>query len=298
MSALLPLLVAATIATAGPDPVEADIVWTAEGEFCEPETVLALPDNTLLVSNVCDFRKQGNGFLSLLSADGDVIDWRVLEGLDAPLGMAMSGNRLYLIDNNHLKIFSWPAYEPLSSVELETSVANDLAVSNEGVVYVSDTAKHKVIVLQPDGTQSVLTGEAQFTGANGMAIDGNYLYIGGKRLWRLDLQDGSVETVGPEWLADIDGIEFEADGTIQITPVGGPLIRYRSKDDIEVIVGPGVSSANHCYAPSLQLALIPTGFDNTVIAIKISVQRARRDTNHSTKIDNHVCTSTPRMQTG
>jgi len=30
-----------------------------------------------------------------------------------------------------------------------------------------------------------------------------------------------------------------------------------------------VSSANHGYAPSLGLALIPTGFDNTVIAIRV-----------------------------
>jgi len=269
MSVLLLLLTAATITSSGPDPIEASIAWTTEGEFCEPETVLALPDNTLLVSNVCDFRQQGNGFLSLLGAGGEVIDWRVLGGLDAPLGMAMSGERLYLVDNNRLKIFDWPAYELLKMVELETSVANDLAVSNEGVVYISDTAKHQVIRVQPDGTQSVLTGKAQFTGANGIAIDGSYLYVGGKRLWRLDLNNNSVETIGPDWLTDIDGIEFEPDGTIQVTPVGGPLIRYRSKDDIEIIAGPGVSSANHCFAPGLQLALIPTGFDNTVIAIKI-----------------------------
>ena len=30
-----------------PDSDRADIAWIAEGEFCEPETVLALPDNTL-----------------------------------------------------------------------------------------------------------------------------------------------------------------------------------------------------------------------------------------------------------
>ena len=35
-----------------------------------PETVLALPDNTLLVSNVCGFKQRGNGFLSLLDSQG------------------------------------------------------------------------------------------------------------------------------------------------------------------------------------------------------------------------------------
>lgn len=274
MSTLLVFLATAAIASNSQKPIAADIAWTASGEFCEPETVLALPDDTLLISNVCDFQQPDNGFLSLLNADGSVINWRILEGLDSPLGLAMvadpeSGNRLYVIDNNHLKIFSWPGYAPIQSIELETAVANDLAVSDDGLVYVSDTAKGQVILVRPDGTQSVLTGNAQFKGANGMAITGNQLYIGGERLWRLDLQDNSVETVGPPWITDIDGIEFEHDGTLQLTPVGGPFIRYLDQDDIEVITGPGVSSANHGFAPNLRLALIPTGYDNTVIAIKI-----------------------------
>ncbi len=75
--------------------------------------------------------------------------------------------------------------------------------------------------------------------------------------------------IGPEWIADIDGIEIETDGTIQITPVAGPLIRYRNDEDIEILGGDGVSSANHGYAPNLGLALIPTGFDSTVIAIRV-----------------------------
>jgi sugar lactone lactonase YvrE len=181
----------------------------------------------------------------------------------------MLGEHIYLIDNNRLKVFTWPEYELLRTVDLETTVANDLAVTGEGVIYVSDTAKHQVIRLVPGGTQSVLTGQAQFKGANGMAIKDGQLYVGGERLWRVDLDKGSVETIGPDWLADIDGIEFEPDGTMQITPVAGPLVRFHGETEAEIISGPGISSANHGYAADLRLALIPTGYDNTVIAIKI-----------------------------
>ena len=73
----------------------------------------------------------------------------------------------------------------------------------------------------------------------------------------------------PEWLADIDGIEFEANGTLQVTPVGGPLVRFCKDNDIQILAGEGIGSANHGYAANLKLALIPTGFDNTVIAIRI-----------------------------
>lgn len=275
MRLVCPFIVACLLATAGctttqPKPMAADIAWVASGEFCEPETVLPLPDDTLLVSNVCDFRQRGNGFLTLLDKAGRTLNWRVVDGLDAPLGMALVGERLYVVDNNRLIVLRWPGYAALETFELDTAVANDVAVAADGVVYVTDTARHQVIQLLPDGIQSLLTGQAQFTGANGIAIDGKYLLVGGERLWRVNLQTGAVQTIGPDWISDIDGIEIEADGTLQITPVGGPLVRYRSDDDIEILAGDGISSANHGYAPRLQLALIPTGFDNTVIAIRIA----------------------------
>jgi len=252
-----------------PEPKQADIAWIAEGEFCEPETVLPLPDDTLLVSNVCDFREKGNGFLTLLDAHGEVIDWRVVEGLDAPLGMALSGDQLYIVDMNRLVILRWPGFERLEAIELDTTIANDVAVTSGGVAYVTDTAKHEVIRVDLDGKQSVFTGKPRFQGANGIELQGDTLYVGGERLWQVDLETESVEAIGPEWLSDIDGIEFETDGTLQVTPVAGPLVRYRGDEDFEILGGDGVSSANHGFAPRLGLALIPTGFDNTVIAIRI-----------------------------
>jgi hypothetical protein len=272
MHSLLPLIVAAQfVAASMPEPEQADIAWVAEGQFCEPETVLPLPDDTLLVSNVCDFRTTGNGFLTLLSADGTAINWRVVDGLDAPLGMALVDGLLHVVDNNQVKIFRWPGFQLLSTIALRTAVANDVAVAHDHTIYVTDTTRHEVVVITPELEQTILTGMAQFPGANGIHIRDDDLYVGGKRLWHVDLRDSTVTRIGPDWLADIDGIETEADGTLQITPVGGPLIRLGT--EIEVLGGEGVSSANHGYAASLNLALVPTGFDNSVVAIRLQARR-------------------------
>jgi hypothetical protein len=58
---------------------------------------------------------------------------------------------------------------------------------------------------------------------------------------------------------------------LQVTPVAGPLVRLDT--EIEILGGDGISSANHGFAPNLGLVLIPTGYDNTVIAINISTNR-------------------------
>jgi hypothetical protein len=214
-------------------------------------------------------RETENGFLTLLSTTGEVISWSVVDGLDAPLGMALVDKQLYVVDNNRVKVFHWPSYRLLETVDLDASVANDIAVAPDGTIYVTDMARDQVIVHTPDGSGSVLGGAPRFKRANGIHIDGENLYVGGTRLWRVNLDTGLATTIGPEWITDVDGIEIEADGTLQITPAAGPLIRYRSDDEFEILGGEGVSSANHGFAANLKLALIPTGWDNTVIAIRI-----------------------------
>ncbi len=269
MAVAMGLIAAATGSATMPAANEARVAWRVEGVFCEPETVLALPDDTLLVSNVCDFRKKGTGYLTLLNADGEVAAERAVGGLDSPLGMALHDQRLYVVDANRVRVFRWPGFEPMGMIRLATTVANDIAVGDDGAIYVSDTATGSVVRIAADGTPSFVVGGGRFDGANGVAIDGSRLWVGGARLWSVDLDSGRVETVGPAWLADIDGIELEADGTLQVTPVGGPLVRWRGSGAVQVLGGEGVSSANHGFAPGLGLALIPTGFDNEVIALRV-----------------------------
>ncbi len=264
---LLPFLFIAPAWAGMPEPLTADIAWIAEGEFCEPETVLPLPDDTLLVSNVCGFEQEGNGFLTLLDKDGMALDWRIVDELDAPLGMALANGQLYVVDNNRVRVFRWPGFDPVGEIALETRVANDIAVGDDDFIYVTDSALDQVVVINPELEQSVLTGESQFPGANGIHVNMDDLWVGGGRLWHVDLRDNTVTTVGPPWVGGIDGIEQEADGTLQVTPVGRALIRLTG--EYEIHSGEGVSSANHGWAENLRLALIPTGFDNTVIAIRV-----------------------------
>lgn len=253
----------------GPAALDADVAWTVTGEFCEPETVLSLPDDTFLVSNVCGYSADGTGFLTHIDAAGVVTDWRIVDELDSPLGMAMLDDKLYVVDRNSVRTFTWPGFEPSGIIELSTRVANDLAVAEDGTIYISDSAAAAVTVVHPDGVSEVLDSGIDFTNANGLALDGDTLLIGGQRLWRYALQSGDVTTIGEAWLSDIDGIELEADGVLQAAPVGGPVVRLFADGRVQVLGGEGVSSANHGYSPTLGLVVVPTGFDNTVIALRI-----------------------------
>ena len=199
--------------SAQPEPKPANIAWATKGDFCEPETVLPLPDETLLISNVCNFQSSGDGYLSLLNPNGTVIDWRIVDDLDSPLGMALHDDKIYVVDNNRVKSFSWPTFERISEIQLKTEVANDIAVSADGTIYVSDTSSGAVFTLTGDGLSQKIQSTIEFSGANGLAFsqDGA-LYVGGAQLWRINPRNGDAKIAGPRWLKDIDGIEFEQDG--------------------------------------------------------------------------------------
>ena len=268
--------------------------WIHREKLCEPETALVLNDGTILVSNVCDFATQGTGYISRLGSDGSLLAARFIDALDSPLGMAMHGQKLLVVDKNTVRCFELGSAKanlpktnshetnpsetsslalslttPCGQVILPTSVANDIAVSDSGEVYVTDTVQGKVYSYSHGKAEPPAVIVAEFPGANGIAVDGNVLWVGGERLWRYTLSTGDMLTVGPDWLGDIDGIELEPTGAVQVTPVDGPVIRLveGQVESVRGVVGAG--SANHGYSTHTQQAIIPTGFDNTVVAFEI-----------------------------
>jgi len=57
---------------------------------------------------------------------------------------------------------------------------------------------------------------------------------------------------------------------MQVTPVGGSLVRLRDGALTEVTGGESITSAEHGYLPAAGLALFPSGFGNTVIALRLA----------------------------
>lgn len=229
-----------------------------------------MPGDRLLVSNVCDYGTDGTGYLTELSADGQVVTERLIDSLDAPLGMARHDERLYVVDRNTVRVYVLADLSAEATIALPSRVANDIAVREDGTLLVTDTAAGHVYVVSPSSAISTLTPQPAFPGANGIAVDHDVLWVGGERLWRIDLESLGVEVIGPAWLTDIDGIEVVDAHVLQVTPVDGPLVQLVDGVVTSVTAVEGVGSANHGYQASTGLVLIPTGYDNQVVAFRVA----------------------------
>src|SRR6266576_6105162 len=141
---------AAPVAPAAPASVGAAKVLTVVG-FSTPESVLHdSVQDIYFVSNIngSPTAKDNNGFISRVRPDGAVENLKFIEGgkggvtLNAPKGLAVSGDTLWVADIDAVRSFNAKTGAPLDSVSLATLGAvflNDIAITPTGALYITDT---------------------------------------------------------------------------------------------------------------------------------------------------------------
>jgi sugar lactone lactonase YvrE len=135
---------------------------TRIGEYFKtPESVY--PDtgrDSYLVSNIngTPFATDDNGYLVVLNPDGSGNKW--IDGaaddikLDAPKGVAISGDVLYVADITVVRRFQARDGKQLDDVKIDgASFLNDVAADGKGGVYVTDTGVDDKFA--PNGTDAV-----------------------------------------------------------------------------------------------------------------------------------------------
>ena len=125
-------------------------VLLREVGFLAPQAALHDPDEDVYLvsnSNGAAGEADGNGFISRVSPEGARVTLKWIDGangvgLDAPKGMALWGDKLYVADINLVRSFDRKTGEPLGKVAILTAHDLDaLAVAPDGTLYVSDTGQ-------------------------------------------------------------------------------------------------------------------------------------------------------------
>ena len=142
----------------GADPPLAQQV-TYLGDLHQPESVKYDADqDVFFISNMVGFGsdKDGNGYIIKVSA-GDLTTAKVFaEGgkngvvLDAPKGMAINGDTLWICDIDKLRGISRTTGLPLATIDFAPSRAvllNDVTIGGDGAIYITDTG----ILMTPKG---------------------------------------------------------------------------------------------------------------------------------------------------
>ena len=147
--------------------------------FSAPESVTS--DGTYFyVSNVGEklkpMDKDGDGYISRLSADGKVLERKFITGLNAPKGMTVLDGVLYINDIDHLKGYSVADGRQEFNLDFSvwgTSFLNGMTAIGDGKILVSATDIGSLFVVDPtsNGTVRRLECDTDLFGPNGLSYD-------------------------------------------------------------------------------------------------------------------------------
>jgi len=187
--------------------------------------------------------KDGNGFISRISADGVMDSLHFIQGgrdgvqLDSPMGSRVQGDTLWVLDVDKLRGFDTKTGKPYITVDLSPLKAlflNDLAIDSTGEFYITDTGiqvgadgklnhtgPDRILHVAHDRSISVAASTALLSSPDGIDWD-----IRAKRFILApfagpSVQEWRIGDPGPQDIAPgkgmFDGVEVEANGQILIT---------------------------------------------------------------------------------
>jgi len=250
-------------------------LWLAT-DLPTPESVLYVADKKapyLFVSlidgqgDVVD----GKGGIAKLATDGAVIDKDWFTGLNAPKGMTMYENRLYVADITELVVIDLKKQRLIKKIPIEGSVfLNDVTANSSGVVFVSDTRTNKIHRIIDDVPSLYLDN---VTSANGLKAFGSNLIVGAGKELLLFGADKKPLVLAKGFAQEIDGIEMTAKRGEFIVSCWPGLVYYVYSDGkIEVLIDSQeqkINTADIGYDPDTNQVFVPNFFKDSVTAYQL-----------------------------
>ncbi len=248
------------------------LIWETKKVLKVPESVYYRTKNKMIyVSNINgkSSAKDGNGFISLLKEDGQIVKLQWATGLNAPKGMAIKGNLLLVSDIDRLAEIDLSNGKIIRYISFPgAKFLNDVVVGQEGLIYVTDTDLGAVFVVKA-GKAYLWSTNPLLKGANGIAMNRGELFIGANgHLLEADTKTGMIRIVA-HVSGGIDGLIPLGNGRFILSDWAGK-IQLISTGKAPVILSnttkQKINAADLGFIPGKKIILIPTFFDNRVVA--------------------------------
>src|SRR5690606_30084834 len=216
-----------------------------------PESVLYDEQaDVYLVSNINGepLGRDDNGFISRIRPDGSVEQLKWIDGttdavtLNAPKGMALKGDTLFVSDIDTVRAFHRTTGAPLGARGVaNASFLNDLATGPDGTLYVSDTGvdatfsstgRDAIYRFTSSGAEQIAAAPA-ISAPNGLVVDDQGIVVVGfadSVIVRIPAAGGAPVPIGTAPRGQLDGVVRLDDGSLLVSSWAGQAI-YRIGSD-------------------------------------------------------------------
>ena len=259
--------------------------------FAAPENlVYDAQDNVYLISNMNGSARarDGNGFVSRVSADGKMVSLKWIDGshpgtrLDAPKGLAIHGDTLVIADVGCVRLFNLHTGAALGVWDVPGVLMNDVSFAPDGTLYVTDTGPgagksdgvdHDAVFhfIAPNHPTEVVAG-SDLSGPDGIvASDSDFVYatFGANRVDRIT-RSGARTTLVTLPGKKVDGLRELNDGSFVITSWDAHSVFRLMPNGKLITVASGINSpAGVAYDPARRQLAITSMSGNSMYLITL-----------------------------
>ena len=256
--------------------------WRLEG-FSNPESALYDTEKDVVyVSNVNGppGDKDGNGFISRIAMNGTPLDMQWVTGLNAPKGMAVVGNSLYVADIDTLvEINTGTGQVANRYVVPDAKFMNDVTAGSDGSVFVSDTGANRIYRLAA-GKLDTWLEDPRLDAPNGLLAESDRIIVGtmgafepGKehagQLLSVSFADKSVSSASANTtVGHLDGVEADGQGGYLVTDwPAGKILRVQGDGSISTVHTESMGTADLDYVAGRKFILLPLMMDNALLGL-------------------------------
>lgn len=247
--------------------------WETDTLLKTPESVLYDAKDKILYVSCIDGvpnEKDGKGGIAKLGLDGKIIDANWVTGLNAPKGMGLYKNKLYVADLTEVVVIDIETAKPVQRIPVEGSVfLNDITVDKKGAVWVSDTRANKVYKIDK-GIATPIFQNMQ--GPNGLLAVGDELMILDKGTLLKMVNSGNLGVVAEGMDPSTDGIEMVQPNEFLVTSWAGVIYYIYANGNKQTLLDSRekkINTADIGYDPKNRIVYVPTFYRNTVAAYEL-----------------------------
>lgn len=255
---------------------DVEAVWESPRDFATPESAVYDPVRKVIyVSNYDKYRESSTQYISKLTADGEMVELRWVDGVANPTGMVLVGDRLYVVERLSVVEIDTGSGEVLERHTIpQPGFVNDIAVDPSGAFYVSDS-RRSVISRYSGGVWEEWVSGDEISQPNGICVRGGRLFVGNngdRTVKAVDLETKEITTVVRLGSGIIDGLTSDRDGNLLVSHWEGRLYRVGVSGDLEKLLDtsvPRYNIADFGYRGDDDAVIIPTFSDNRVMMYRL-----------------------------
>jgi hypothetical protein len=275
---ILPLVVIMFAAGSAATAQKLELLWKSDTVLRVPESVYFDERSGILyVSNIegKSNEKDGKGFISKLGTDGKIKSLRWATGLNAPKGMGLFKNKLYVADLTRVVVIESSTGKTTHSIEIEgAKFLNDITIAGNGRIFVSDSETGKIFVISGNKASIYYEGGKEFKRVNGLLALQNGLYVAdaGSGI-HYHLSDDKKLVRYAETSQGADGIVKAGHDEYIVSSWGGEIYfvdANRKSTKMLDTKSEKLNSADIDFDHQRKIVFVPTFYGNCVMAYKFT----------------------------